>query len=245
MSGKCVALVVFTVFLGSGCGGTNGTVASGGSGGSNGSGGSGGGAGSDCANNFDCEEGEYCASTVCGGTGSCESKPLMCPDVVEPVCGCDEATYESECEAQRAGVRVASEGRCACAENADCAAPEYCDGERCDGAGSCAVRPEECTAVLYPVCGCDGNTYDNPCLAAAAGVRVESEGECPCESNDDCLEIEYCNGPTCDGPGVCVRRQEFCAPTGEAWCGCDGGTYDSQCLASVSGVRIDHEGPCP
>ena len=142
-----------------------------------------------------CNEGEFCqfADGVCGDDeGVCTEVPETCPELFAPVCGCDGETYGNRCEASAAGVSVASDGECedievrecgglqglACEEGEFC---NYTDGScgAADQLGICEVIPEGCDDVFDPVCGCDDQTYGNACEAAAAGVSVASEGECP------------------------------------------------------------------
>jgi len=67
-----------------------------------------------------------------------------------------------------------------CENNEACSEDEYCefpDGE-CMGPGVCAWKPEICTMHLDPVCGCDGLTKSNRCVAAAFGISIAYKGHC-------------------------------------------------------------------
>ncbi len=69
-----------------------------------------------------------------------------------------------------------------CRTNADCSPQEFCQKEGCGlELGFCRPRPELCLQVYTPVCGCDGRTYANACLAQAAGVNVAAKGPCGLE----------------------------------------------------------------
>jgi len=71
-----------------------------------------------------------------------------------------------------------------CKTNEQCGKDEFCAKffGSCEDGGKCEAKPTDCTErgklLVKPVCGCDGKSYDNFCLAAVAGVNVKQEGKC-------------------------------------------------------------------
>lgn len=65
-----------------------------------------------------CGADEYCKfdlNAICGhadGQGTCASRPEICTQQFEPVCGCDSQTYSNECMAAAADVGVLHLGAC-------------------------------------------------------------------------------------------------------------------------------------
>jgi hypothetical protein len=226
-----------------------------------------------------CDAGEYCnypADALCGkadATGVCTARPKACDAIYAPVCGCDGATYPSDCEAAMKGVSVATNGECkptpsdvACGARLGdtCSADQYCYFTpeaicgRADATGVCRPIPNGCSKELDPVCGCNGTTYGNPCMAAAAGVSVDHAGSCSTTSGSACGGLkglscgtgEYCDFPigtncgAADQTGTCAKIAEGCTLDYTPVCGCDGKTYGNACSAAAAGMSVAKKGEC-
>lgn len=233
-----------------------------------------------------CADGEFCKYAVggCGETadlGVCTPLPAVecqIADEEAQVCGCDGETYDNECLADAAGVSIAAEGPCASGPDPNqmacggqlgmnCGPGSYCGflpetGCGAAGIGLCLEAPEpaSCPTDMIPVCGCDGETYHNECEASSAGVSVSSYGECgpPVDGQEcggffgaPCGPGQYCKhmpGDMCgaaDQSGICVViPTEECDTTSAPVCGCDGRTYQNDCIAESMQVSVFATGPC-
>ena len=133
--------------------------------------------------------------------------------------------------------------------------------------GACFPMPSTCTKDYSPVCGCDGRSYVNICVAHSHGVSPRQAGQCPgagvpgvppgpagscgpggaapsCATGLFCryTEAQYCGEVS--GPGECAQQPTVCTKEWAPVCGCDARNYSNDCVAHSHGVSIRHRGLC-
>jgi hypothetical protein len=143
----------------------------------------------------------YCGgpdAVECPAGFVCDRTDALCAlgvsgQCVPAVCGCDGATYASDCARLGAGVVRAHDGACdppptecgggrpPCPDGSFCDYPMFDCGE--GSIGTCRTMHAEgcdlCTAFMPgPVCGCNLVTYASDCERREAGVSVFFEGPC-------------------------------------------------------------------
>lgn len=145
-----------------------------------------------CIDDAECGDDFYCErpGTSCTHWGECTPRPEVCAEVYDPVCGCDDVTYDNECEAQMAGTSVASEGPC----QATCGGFL---GLPCDDHTQCVDDPDDdcdptqggadCPGICIGFCG------------GIAGFPCDPGYTCVDDPSDDCDPAK--GGADC--PGVC------------------------------------------
>lgn len=181
------------------------------------------------------------AAASCPGKqkGDCDDARAWIHPGAREVCatGLDE-DCDGKTDARDDECRVCGSGQSSCSTSRNCGLGWTCERGCCE---TCAVPPQAvcdagqcslpggvdpdtgcqrapvcgacdaCPSTRSPVCGFNGATYDNACLATAAGTQVLYAGEClsgeqtSCRANAfDCLGNQYCRGADA-GVGLCTK----------------------------------------
>lgn len=154
----------------------------------------------------------FCGASIqCGAQRWCDRGCCeACVPVTDPVCGLDQCLLPGGLDPT------------------GCAAANVC--------GSCAG----CSGNYEPVCGKNFGTYDNACLAQAAGTTVMHDGECSrgegygCEDRGDCwYSNQFCRDfgggqKRCARKGTCTVDADCSVVTATVSCG-DAGVAQYVC----------------
>jgi len=150
-----------------------------------------------------------CQQGICRGDDACiaeEEEPYV-------TCGYGNVEYQTKCEVREAfGCKPWNELMFA--------------DDVIECPGDCLTCHCTCDRTWDPVCGSDGETYDNICI-----LRQCSPGSPTLECGGACVDYDALGCPDCAGQ---------CDPV----CGRDGNTYQSECAAECAGTTVKHVYAC-
>ncbi len=210
-------------------------------------------AGTSCDAETPCGAREYCVyDDVCGRSapGHCAPRPEICTEDCPGVCGCDGRFYCNECLAATMGVDVDPDGTCTAEPDCgpfDARGEGRCalffgyawDGRSCVGVSGCSCVGTDCGRLFDNLDDC--NTAFADCRPTACGGFLGST----CGPSEWC---DYTDSTTpcgfADGSGLCQPRPVACPRIYTPVCGCDGNTYENECVAHLNGQDIQSRGTC-
>lgn len=135
---------------------------------------------------------------------------------------------------------------CECLAAPTCQPGDCAEGELCVD-GACQPRErtceERCEARLDPVCGADGRTWPNACIASCEGVEVRYRGGCrdvepACDEHRPCPDGQVCRD------GRCVASCDCTGAEGGPVCSREGRTHRNECLLRCAGETLHYHGEC-
>jgi len=157
----------------------------------------------------------------CKGCYACKGKAYW-------TCGCAEIV---PCPVCSSCIGKCERNVTICSTNTDCLPGEFCQRDgHCvvtgAAAGQCKPRPSPKSCPVYKqcpdVCGCDGQTYCDPCYAHAAGVSVATKSACfaaTCAGLEVAYAAEIKQAKQCCT--LCAALQCATKVPGALYCGCE------------------------